>query len=1166
MSGRGMYTCQACPFYNGNAHQHPSLDRRLHDIAVAKERRRLARENAAKEQAVFEKIESALVGVVLTDDAPDPWSQQQSVPEAPVELPTLSTAEGFAAIAAAASATAKTAARTRPVPLTKTQMREMGLKELLERLDAALERLNFVAELTSEDALEAKSAELTAAGSLAIQAGDILKKTKASQRARSPEVSKLWQDAWDKAVELDNQIDCIGALLPLDEDGSEQGGGGDEPGQVYNTDKYFENPVSAFSAITQMFILLAAVANVIIGVGNDPCNSLLEGITHIIRAAFSLSLGPDGEFDEQQKHVLEELPLTLQSALKALKLDPQTTIYAACPSCHHTHAPVRNHRLTGDPVHPARCRNSVFRDKHGAAVPCDTPLLQRRHGRVRPIKPFIYHHLKDYLASTLSDPEVVEECNAACDDAWIAERAAMQQGKTKMSAEEVNNIFEAEFLRSFPGPVPDELFVNRGDRMRLAFEILIDFFNPHGLRKRGNHDSVGILALANLNLPNDKRYKPEFMWVSVILGPKEPNHDQIGAYLRPIVDEFVEGWKHGIHLSRVGGSDEPVRVDIAIALTVNDLPATRKILGLAGVGSNHICTICNCKGVADTHRSDLEHADWTRRNVANLYKWACAWRDAKSQAERDKIFKEHGVRWSELWQLPYWDPTRMGVVDTMHCILEGLVHYHCRRVLRIDAEFAKKKDSADIAFDFDWPEYNPAEYPFVIGESENDFKHVKRIQDKLVLALADEDEDEEGEEDEVLIEDDAERAPKGSMGGVLEAVLLKQLIKNHNLAALKFVAYSLGLNLTSEDTQKKHFAAKLMAWRLSKPRKSTDSVFRPKAIDTDQLKFIQRVIAETATPSWVNGVPSNYGESSAGTIKADEWRTLSTIYVPIALVLLWGDGLEDARLQGMLDHSMALFSAVVLVCRHSITRERTETYRALLKLWVDGLETHHPHTRAHARRPNIHLAFHVFDFLILFGPIIAWWSFPFERMIGFLQNINTNHRVGGQLEGIMTMSYARGANLRRWLRRPDCPEVIRQFKAIFVRAFGQEKVLSSAPLVSDGERASYTHNGVKFSRAATNLGDSLVFYYPSAATEPVVGSIEKILSQGNTTSFIVRRQAPLPQGSVDPFTRYRPHFPAVMYSSKMLETRDTIEPHQVLSHAARFDYLDRAVVLNLSRT
>ncbi|KAE9403270.1 hypothetical protein BT96DRAFT_756155, partial [Gymnopus androsaceus JB14] len=50
-------------------------------------------------------------------------------------------------------------------------------------------------------------------------------------------------------------------------------------------------------------------------------------------------------------------------------------------------------------------------------------------------------------------------------------------------------------------------------------------------------------------------------------------------------------------------------------------------------------------------------------------------RTADTLSEWKKIFKEHGVHWSSMWLLPYWDPTCMLVVYSMHCILKGLIHY-----------------------------------------------------------------------------------------------------------------------------------------------------------------------------------------------------------------------------------------------------------------------------------------------------------------------------------------------------------------------------------------------------------------------------------------------------------------------------------------------------------
>jgi hypothetical protein len=436
------------------------------------------------------------------------------------------------------------------------------------------------------------------------------------------------------------------------------------------------------------------------------------------------------------------------------------------------------------------------------------PLLEQRQSKLRPIKPFVYPDFTDHLASVLSDPEIAALCNAACDKAWEAVQATVSMGGP-VSPEEVNNVFEAEFLRSFDGPVPDQLFINRGGRMRLAFQILLDFFNPHGMRKRGNHDSVGILAVVNLNLPEDIRYKPEFMWLSIILGPHEPNHDQIGYYLRPLIDQFIAGWRPGIRLSRTGLSDTGCSVDIAIAINVNDLPATRKILGLAGVGSHHICTVCNCKGVETTHRTDLDDPAWARRDVRELRRWAYAWRDAQTQAERDTIFKEHGVRWSELWRLPYWDPTRMGVVDSMHCVLEGLVHYHCRRVLRIDAEVAKKKEMAGIAFDQEWIEYDPHECPsdYLLKNPEKDLPQIRRIQAKLVHSLRDDD----GDDGDVSEDEEMPDVPEGNyIPAISEATMWSALHRN-NLAALRFVAYSLDLSMDGAKT-KAHFCDKLMTW------------------------------------------------------------------------------------------------------------------------------------------------------------------------------------------------------------------------------------------------------------------------------------------------------------------------------------------------------------------
>ncbi|KAJ7133858.1 hypothetical protein C8R46DRAFT_809056, partial [Mycena filopes] len=638
----------------------------------------------------------------------------------------------------------------------------------------------------------------------------------------------------------------------------------------------------------------------------------------------------------------------------------------------------------------------------------------------------------------------------------------------------------------------------------------------------------------------EMRYKPEYTWLSIVPGRHEADVDAINHYSRPLIDVFEAGWKRGIHISPTGRSPAGRDVDLAVVISVNDLPAARKISGAAGTKSNFFCTVCNLYHQSHVWDSDFEN--WTRRDVDSLRESAYAYKNADTLADRDNTFKDTGVRWSEFWRLPYWDPTRMLVIDAMHCVLEGIVQYHCRRILCLDLEVAKGKE-VPMAFSYNWRPYDDTKF----SETEVRGRHVEKIQTKLEEAIA----------------------PAVGEPGT-DAATIEKVLKSTNIPPLRHVTEELGLLHrlpAGEKPKKEHYIKVLLEWVSRLGQRHTDPDFVPKPINEARLRAVQRVIAKTITPAWINSVPSNYGEANAGTIKADEWRLLATLYIPIALVLMWGDQPQyDAqRVKEMLEHSMALFQAVVLVCRNSSSQERSAAYRQYIKEWVDGIAKNHPHAAEHNARINIHAAFHIYDFLILFGPIMAWWCFPFERLIGTLQKINTNNHIGGELEATIVKSFWRGANLRRYLNRSDCPEVIKQFKILFDLSFSprNDRSVESAPHEKEKDRANYTHQGVNYSRSSTHLGNSLVIYYPSANAPPIPGSIQRIQTDGDKTVFHIQRQAPLPSGKFDPFLPF-PHFPAKTYSSLMENTVDKVAPSSVLAHCARYDFTDdRAVIVNL---
>lgn len=163
------------------------------------------------------------------------------------------------------------------------------------------------------------------------------------------------------------------------------------------------------------------------------------------------------------------------------------------------------------------------------------------------------------------------------------------------------------------------------------------------------------------------------------------------------------------------------------------------------------------------------------------------------------------------------------------------------------------------------------------------------------------------------------------------------------------------------------------------------------------MSRIRKTIKNTITPSWVDSVPLNFGDAAAGTLKANEWRTMATIYLPIALVLSWGEGTvhtsldSELKLRKVLDHTISLFSATRLACMRYTNPSRILDYHRLMVSYISNLDILHPDA---PKRTNPHMSLHIYEFLKLFGPVYSWWCFPFERLIGILQRQPTNHKTG----------------------------------------------------------------------------------------------------------------------------------------------------------------------------
>ncbi|KAF8809397.1 hypothetical protein BYT27DRAFT_7254534 [Phlegmacium glaucopus] len=262
-----------------------------------------------------------------------------------------------------------------------------------------------------------------------------------------------------------------------------------------------------------------------------------------------------------------------------------------------------------------------------------------------------------------------------------------------------------------------------------------------------------------------------------------------------------------------------------------------------------------------------------------------------------------------------------------------------------------------------------------------------------------------------------------------------------------------------------------------------------------------------------------------------------------------------------------------------------------MQAYFTGLKTLFPEYGFH---PNHHLALHLHQYLLLFGPVHAWWTFPFERMIGMLQRIPTNGKIG-ELEETIARSFVRSANLRALVFKSECPEVIQNCQAIFHKFINPQlrdtlqtdmRMLSSLaggndddddvmswdeltarPIPRDLHSAltrfhsepthtahflpNTTINGLIYTPASKHQGNSCILVKSQQDQNGVPAQIQTIFQipflESVQTLIAIRRHQPsqLPH---DPFSRF-PILRARFWDAQLGDL-EIIQPDQVFSHFA----------------
>ena len=92
----------------------------------------------------------------------------------------------------------------------------------------------------------------------------------------------------------------------------------------------------------------------------------------------------------------------------------------------------------------------------------------------------------------------------------------------------------------------------------------------------------------------------------------------------------------------------------------------------------------------------------------------------------------------------------------------------------------------------------------------------------------------------------------------------------------------------------------------------------------------------------------------------------------------------------MLEYFMHMVIAVEAATTKTMSYDQARFFDGHMHQYLTSLRSLFDHDLV----PNHHMALHLRECLEMFGPVQAWWTFPFERYNGILAKLNKNNKPG----------------------------------------------------------------------------------------------------------------------------------------------------------------------------
>lgn len=546
---------------------------------------------------------------------------------------------------------------------------------------------------------------------------------------------------------------------------------------------------------------------------------------------------------------------------------------------------------------------------------CGEPLVKYVRGIRKPVRRYAFQKLSDWLSRLLSRPNIEQ----------YLEVSAAESSNAYDPHSDIHDIYQSQLWKEFRGPDGGQFTSNSS---HLTFALFVDAINPFGNKQSGHHTSITFVVLVCLSLPPELRHQPENVFVvGIAPGPREPSLEQMNWILRPLVTELLTLWSSGLLLSRTHEYEKGRLIRAALLVFVADIPSLRRCLGFPSATATYFCSFCL---LTKKDINNLDKSTWPPRTWCEHLKWAREARDAKTVNDRKKIFKTHGVRYSVLIELEYWNIIEYHVVDLMHNLLLGLVSWHVRRF-------------------------------WAMKDLENDEELLPPISTVELLRLASE---------------HSEPLPHRSRANDSP----EEIDKEKNGETITDIEFSNDTSSSDQDFNPFDDSGWKGEWH-APPLE--EIIF-----DSKVLCHINAILPQIHTPTWIKRPIPALGKASFGKLKADEWRSLLTIQLPLILIPMWSG--QDHIKTSLLKNFSHLFSLINLGTKRVINPSHIKDYRYHIQKYLEGSVILFQHCKL---APNHHMACHLADCLERFGPVRAWWSFPFERLMGKILKAEHNNRI-----------------------------------------------------------------------------------------------------------------------------------------------------------------------------